>query len=264
MKINVHAGHNPDGKKACGAVGLIKESTEARAVKDEVVDLLRQLGHTVYDCTCNNGTSQADVLTKIVKLCNDHEVDLDVSIHFNANAKDKTGNGKTTGTEVLIYSKNGGAYAFAENIAKSIAGLGYRNRGVKIRTDLYFLSKTKAPALLVECCFVDDKDDVNLYEPKSMAKAIVDGIIGKASPAKEFIENKKEANSLESTTESFRVKIKVNSLNIRSGPGTEYSINGVIKDKGVYTIIKKIGNWGLLKSKQGYINISKTYATKIE
>ena len=26
-KYNVHAGHNPDGKKACGAVGLIKEST---------------------------------------------------------------------------------------------------------------------------------------------------------------------------------------------------------------------------------------------
>ncbi len=27
MKINVHAGHNPDGKIACGAVGLKKEST---------------------------------------------------------------------------------------------------------------------------------------------------------------------------------------------------------------------------------------------
>ena len=33
MKINVHAGHNPDGKIDCGAVGLIKESTEARKVK---------------------------------------------------------------------------------------------------------------------------------------------------------------------------------------------------------------------------------------
>ena len=37
MKINVHAGHNPDGKVACGAVGLIKESTEVRAVKDKVI-----------------------------------------------------------------------------------------------------------------------------------------------------------------------------------------------------------------------------------
>lgn len=33
MKINVHAGHNPDGKVSCGAIGLIKESTEAKKVK---------------------------------------------------------------------------------------------------------------------------------------------------------------------------------------------------------------------------------------
>ena len=30
MRINIHAGHNPDGKIACGAVGLIRESTEAK------------------------------------------------------------------------------------------------------------------------------------------------------------------------------------------------------------------------------------------
>ena len=37
MKINVHAGHNPDGKIGCGAIGLLKESTEARNVKNEVI-----------------------------------------------------------------------------------------------------------------------------------------------------------------------------------------------------------------------------------
>ena len=72
MKINIHAGHNPDGKIACGAVGLIKESTEARVVKDNVIQYLKKAGHTVYDCTCNNGTSQNDVLKKIVAKCNAH------------------------------------------------------------------------------------------------------------------------------------------------------------------------------------------------
>lgn len=47
MKFTIHAGHNPDGKKACGAVGLIKESTENRKVKDEVMRLLKLKGHTV-------------------------------------------------------------------------------------------------------------------------------------------------------------------------------------------------------------------------
>ena len=180
MKINVHAGHNPDGKIACGAVGVIKESTEARKVKDNVISMLNSLGHTVYDCTVDDGTSQANVLTKIVSLCNAHDVDLNVSIHFNSGAGDKKGNGKTTGSEVLIFSATSGAKKYAEKICKSIEALGFKNRGVKVRQDLYVLRKTNAPALLVECCFVDDANDAKLYDPEKMAAAIVEGITGQS------------------------------------------------------------------------------------
>lgn len=178
MKINVHAGHNPDGKVACGAVGLIKESTEARKVTKEVIRLLKKKGHTVHDCTVKNGTSQGDVLRKIVENCNRHKVDLDVSIHFNSGANDKKGNGKKTGTEVFIYSKESKSKPYAERIVKQIAKLGFPNRGVKTSKRLYVLKRTKAPSLLIECCFVDDKDDVKLYQYKQMAKAIVEGITG--------------------------------------------------------------------------------------
>ena len=178
MKINVSAGHNPDGKVACGAVGLIKESTEARKVTNEVIRLLKENGHTVYKCTCSNGTSQSNVLAKIVAKCNSHKVDLDISIHFNAGASDKKGNGKTTGTEVLVYSAKSKAKPYAEKVAKSISELGFKNRGVKVRDNLYFLHRTNSPAMLIECCFVDDKDDVKLYNYKKMADAIVKGIIG--------------------------------------------------------------------------------------
>ena len=180
MKFNVHAGHNPDGKIACGAVGLIKESTEARKVKKEVIRLLREKGHTVYDCTCQNGTSQTDVLRRIVTKCNKHKVDLDISIHFNSGANDKKGDGKTTGTEVWVYSPTSAAKTPAERVVKSIAALGFRNRGVKTRKDLYVLRRTNFPAMLIECCFVDDKDDVKLYDYKKMAAAIVDGILANA------------------------------------------------------------------------------------
>lgn len=178
MKINVHAGHNPAGKVACGAVGIINESTENRRVKDEVISLLRQLGHTVYDCTVDNGTGQRDVLKKIVAKCNAHTVDLDVSIHFNSGASDQKGNGRTTGTEVYVYSTSGKAEPYAEKVCKAIAELGFRNRGVKLSTSLYVLKNTKAPAMLIECCFVDDKDDVQIYNYKDMASAIVYGITG--------------------------------------------------------------------------------------
>ncbi len=180
MRINIHAGHNPDGMTACGAVGLIRESTEARAVKDRVAAQLTAMGHTVHDCTCNNGAGKEDVLRRIVAACNAHAVDLDVSIHFNAGAEAEA-DGKTTGTEVLVYDNVSPAVPWAQQISDSIAALGYRNRGIKERPNLYVLKHTKAPALLVECCFVDDPDDVALYNADRMAAAIVAGITGQAA-----------------------------------------------------------------------------------
>ena len=185
MVINVHAGHNPDGKVACGAIGIIRESTEARNVKNEVIRQLKALGHTVYDCTVENGTSASNVLCNIVKKCNSHAVDLDVSIHFNAGAKDVAGNGQTTGVK---------AKAFAVKIVNAIASLGFKNRGVKVNQKLYFLRKTKAAALLLECCFVDDKDDAALYDYKSMADAIVCAIAGQ-----KYQEQTTEANDTDAS-----------------------------------------------------------------
>ena len=195
MIINIHAGHNPDGKSACGAVGLIKESTEARLVKDKVITYLKEMGNTVYDCTVDNGTGQSDILNKIVRNCNSHTVDLDISIHFNSGRNDYKGDGSVGGTEVWVYKTGSMAFAAAEDIAKSISGLGFRNRGVKVSKDLYFLAKTKAEALLIECCFVDDMDDIKIYNPEAMAKAIVKGITGK--------EVKEENNVIISKIEDF-------------------------------------------------------------
>lgn len=251
--FNVHAGHNPDGKKGCGAIGLIKESTEARKVKDEVIRLLKALGHTVYDCTIDDGKSSSDVLNRIVAKCNSHKVDYDISIHFNSGAKDTKGNGKTTGVEVLLYSfRFQELNDLANNICKEVAKLGYRNRGLKKRQDLYFLRKTVAKAMLIECCFVDDKDDVALYDYKTMAKAIVKGVTGEEVTA----------------VDDFLVRVIVPELNIRAGYGTEHKVTGSIKDKGTYTIIetakaKDGGNWGKLKSGAGWINISSKYVSKV-
>lgn len=200
MIINIHAGHNPDGKIACGAIGLIKESTEARKVKNEVIRLLKVLGHTVYDCTVDNGTNQSNVLTNIVKKCNSHDVDLDVSIHFNSGANDKQGNNKSTGTEVLLYGANSKAKPYAERVCNAISELGFRNRGIKYSTSLYFLRKTLAPSMLIECCFVDDADDVALYDYQSMAKAIVKGVTGMELKETENSETDKDAEKENSET----------------------------------------------------------------
>lgn len=178
-KINIHAGHNPAGKVACGVVGFLNESNQARKVKNTLIQLLRAQGHLVYDCTCDNGASQQDVLNKIVTKCNAHAVDLDISIHFNSGRSDKKGDGKSGGCEVFVTQNTGLKGRAAMNICKEISKIGFINRGVKVSDGLYFLNHTKAPALLIECCFVDDKDDYELYKKgnyQSMAKAIAAGI----------------------------------------------------------------------------------------
>ena len=266
-KYNIHAGHNPDGKVACGACGIIKESTEARKVVKYLIEYIKSVGHTVYDCTCNDGTSQSDVLVKIVKKCNQHtNIDLDVSIHFNSGASDEKGNGKTTGVEVLINSDSSKAKPYAARICKKVSALGFKNRGVKVRNDLYVLKHTNAPALLVECCFVDDKDDCNLYNAKKIAKAIAEAILYKSITATKTTTTTTNSSSekpQETEQPTIRVRVITDELNIRKGPGTKYDVVGKVKRNDVYTIVDNSGNWGKLKSGAGWINISEKYCQKI-
>ena len=57
---------------------------------------------------------------------------------------------------------------------------------------------------------------------------------------------------------SFKVTITADSLNIRSGPGTEYEITGSIAKGGSYTIVEVKDNWGRLKSGAGWICLDYT------
>ena len=165
--LNVHAGHNAN---VPGANGEFSEVTEDRNVKNAVISKLRSLGYTVYDCTDNNGKTQNENLKNIVAKCNAHTVDLDISIHFNAS------NGLGHGVEVLQYSDK--TKEIAQNICNAIAKLGFKNRGIKDRTDLYVLKHTKAPAILIECCFCDSDIDAVLYNCDTMASVIVEGLMG--------------------------------------------------------------------------------------
>lgn len=172
--ISVHGGHASYESGRCyGAVGTyLNESVEDRKVKDAVIRILRQKGHTVYDDTVDVGSSQGNVLAQIVSKVNSHNPDLAVSIHFNS-ATSPTANG----TEVWIYSKASKALNVAKTVVNKLASLGFSNRGVKYSTRLFFLRKTKCPAMLVEVCFVGSEKDKRIYNVEKSAKAIAEGIL---------------------------------------------------------------------------------------
>lgn len=65
------------------------------------------------------------------------------------------------------------------------------------------------------------------------------------------------------TFKEYTVKVTADTLNIRKGPGTNYSANGAIKDKGIYTIVEEATGvgaklWGKLKSGAGWISLDYT------
>ncbi len=182
--LAIHGGHGLDGKPGSGAVGVVyngsntiitKESTQDRLVVKYIKEYAKPYVNKIYDCTVDNGTSQNDILNKLVAKHNEVNADINLSIHFNSGAKDERGNGRTTGVEVLVYNPNT-SNPEADRICKSIEKLGFSNRKLKDGSGKAVIRKTKKKMLLVECCFLDDLDDIKLYDAKSMAKAIVQGL----------------------------------------------------------------------------------------
>ena len=225
--FNVHGGHN---FKVQGASGCFSETIEDRNVKNKVIALLRAEGHTVYDCTDENGTTQSKNLANIVALQNQHTVDLDISIHFNAS------NGQGHGTEVLQYSSK--TQSYSERIVNNIAALGFKNRGVKDGKKLYVLRKSKNKAILIECCFCDNAEDAKIYNADKMASAIVSGILNKnveisdSSPA-----------PTTNTTSSQLYRVRKSWGDVKSQLGAYKSLDNAKKEcPNGYTVYDSNGN----------------------
>lgn len=172
MKIALDAGH---GGTDPGAVsGVEKEKVWTLKLAFEVEKYLKKLGHEVVM------TRLHDVFVPLPTRCliaNRAKCDLFVSIHLNA--------GGGEGSEVLIYPGSR-ARPIAERVLKSL-GRFFKIRGVKDRSDLAVLKGTEMPAVLIEVCFIDNKNDMAVLKSKfsSIAEEIAIAVAGKKEePAK--------------------------------------------------------------------------------
>lgn len=69
---------------------------------------------------------------------------------------------------------------------------------------------------------------------------------------------KEEVKPVKPAFTPYQVKVIAGALNIRKAPGTQNPITGVIRDKGIYTIVDEENGWGKLKSGVGWISLSYT------
>lgn len=249
MRIGVNCGHTVTGQPGSGASGYLVESDETRAVGYALMDLLRQQGHTVIDCTDDYANSTGENLRNICALANAQPLDLFVSIHFNA--------GQGQGVECWTYGS--GDAGCADKIKRNIAMLGFRDRGIKDGSHLYVIKYTKARAVLVEVCFVDTKSDAEQYKKvgaSNIAAAICEGITGKKITDEEGIsmsqyeELKNEISQLTDT-----VKILATELHDMKNP----MIYNYIDDnmpKWAHEAVRKAVDKGILKGEEEGLNLT--------
>lgn len=170
MRICVSAGHNVyiNNSFDCGAVGNGKrESDITRETVSLLIPLLERQGHKVLDVTpYDKGYSnkKAHHLERCKKADN-FKADLYLDIHINA--------GGGSGVEAWVYSKNSKSYPYADKICKSISkNIKLKNRGVKINPAYWSLKYCKAPAIIVEGCFIDSKYDIQRLNPENYALSV--------------------------------------------------------------------------------------------
>lgn len=193
-----HGGSDP-GAVANGFKEKDLNLSIALACKDE---LERHGVHVLLSRT----KDENETLSEKTKECNVFNPDLALDIHNNAGGGD--------GAEVYYHYGGGTSKVLALNILDAIKETGQNSRGAKTKLnssggDYYaFIRNTKSPAVIVECAFLDNKNDIQIIdtaaEQKQMGVAVAKGVLktlGIAYKAQEAPEKE------ETTGKLYRVQV---------------------------------------------------------
>ncbi len=213
MKYGIDIGHNapPD----TGAIGIKIEDNLTLDVGKRVIAKLRALGHEVIECKPSKASNVRDSLIQRCNTANNNRVDIYVSIHFNAF------NSLANGTEIFAIGEQ--SRKVAKPVLDEIIKLGFFNRGVKSGTHLFVLRNTDMPSILIEGCFIDSQKDMGIFQPESMANAIVKGLTGQLPSDKV---NQVPDEELNADISILRLQRALNKLKITDANGRPLKEDG--------------------------------------
>lgn len=173
-KVYLGVGH---GGKDPGAVAFGRKEKDmaldiAKATRDELVR------HGVL-VMLSRESDVSENLAARIKECNAFKPDLAADIHLNA--------GGGNGAEVFHSKADTSDDILARNILEELTKIGQNSRGLKVKLlangmDYFgFIRQVHCDSVLVECAFIDNKDDVKivdtLAERRIMGIAIAKGIL---------------------------------------------------------------------------------------
>ena len=173
-KIFLGVGH---GGTDSGAIGNgFKEKDLNLSIALACNEVLTRHGVSVM---MSRTADETDSISEEIQECNNFRPDLAIDIHNNAGGGD--------GAECFYHHRGGTGKAFAETVLAEIVKIGQNSRGAKTRVnssgkDYYaFIRETTAPAIIVECAFVDNATDIQILstadKQSAMGIAIAKGIL---------------------------------------------------------------------------------------
>ena len=140
-----------------------------------------------------------------VNVCNAYKPDYALDIHNNAGGGD--------GVEIFHHYNGGAGKTLAQNIIDNIVSIGQNSRGLKTKRnalgkDYYaWIRNTNAPAIIVECAFVDNAKDIKIIdtdaERKAMGVAIAKGVLKTLGITYKAEEAKKEETKVVETAKKY-------------------------------------------------------------
>lgn len=200
-KVYIGVGH---GGSDPGAVGNgFKEKNLTLAIALACQDELARHGVLTK---MSRTEDETDSVSAKVKECNRFDPDLALDIHINAGGGD--------GAEVFHSIVGGTGKILANNILIEVKKIGQNSRGTKTKknssgSDYFgFIRSTNAPAVIVECAFIDNKTDIQIIdtnaEQEKMGVAIAKGILSTLGIAHKAQEAPQKA---ETTGKIYRVQV---------------------------------------------------------
>ena len=175
MKIAVSAGHYPPKDLGCTKDNVVEYFKNCE-VANSLQEILYHKGHTIYNPT-------GSIKSKVDKINTFYKPDIAIEIHHNAN-KDK----KIRGAEIIYHPTSARGEFLSYCIAETIHANGYDSRGIfegyyrydKSKGYYYFTSHTRCLALIIECAYMTNADDLKLMLEKDyafwMSSSIYEGI----------------------------------------------------------------------------------------
>lgn len=176
-KVYIGVGHG--GVDTGATANGLKESNLNLSIAKACYDELKRHG---VEAMLSRTTDVYESLEAKIAECNKYNPDYCLDIHNNSGGGD--------GVEIFYHHVGNKSKNMAQNVLDAICshtGQNSRNPGIKTKLNksgkdyFGFIRETNAPAILIECAFVDNKKDISVIdtaaEQKVMGIAIAKGIL---------------------------------------------------------------------------------------